>query len=71
MGVDERAGQKIVREHTVEFPDFIELLQLGLGVVPEVADQLTHVGQFLCSTWAPSLLWPARDRVKVILFAVP
>ena len=63
-------GQEVVREDPVEVPDLIEDGEFRRGVVAKVADQFADVGQFFCSTWAPSLLCLALDRVKVIFCSV-
>jgi hypothetical protein len=61
----------VVREAGVQDPDVIQDLELLGGVKAQVADELADVGPVLLLDWAPSFLFPGRERVKVIFSATP
>ncbi|WP_426978425.1 hypothetical protein ACQCSU_04150 [Pseudarthrobacter sp. O4] len=56
---------EVVGQRPLERPDPVEQLQFPGGVVAVVADGLADDMQFVCSTWAPSFLFPDWDRVNV------
>ena len=59
-------GAEVVGHLGLGHPDFVQQHQFCWGVVAVVADQVRTMAQFFCSTCAPSLLLPDRERVKVI-----
>ena len=62
-------GQEVVRERCVQFPNLVQLRQLGCGVISVVADQLTDPGPVLLLDMRTVVLVPrtrAGERDLVI-----
>lgn len=50
FGFEFEGGQEVVAECVVKFPDLLQNLEFGGGVVAVVVDQFAYPGPVFCST---------------------